>query len=326
MDGIRPDMSGGTADGGHDILCVGSVLWDTIGRTEAVIGLGSDVPGRIVRQPGGVALNVARAAQGCGMRPALLSVVGRDPEGDELVRVLDETGLATGRLLRTDELPTDRYMAIESGTGEVVAIADANSFERAGADILEALRRAPFDGPIVIDGNFTAATLGALADDASLADADLRFVSASPGKAERLAAVLRHPSATLYVNRQEAEILCRTVFDGAAGAAERLAQFGPRRVVVTDGPRAAAAVTADGTWTVSPADDPPATNHGRGRCVPRRPYRRAGRGRIRGRGPGTVRRRGDPARVGRRSGLIDAGGPTGRHIMLSSRAMAPMPK
>ena len=42
-----------------DILCIGSVLWDIIGRSATSMRLGSDVPGRITRLPGGVALNMA---------------------------------------------------------------------------------------------------------------------------------------------------------------------------------------------------------------------------------------------------------------------------
>ena len=41
-----------------EIVCIGSVLWDIIGRASAVMRLGSDVPGRITRLPGGVAMNV----------------------------------------------------------------------------------------------------------------------------------------------------------------------------------------------------------------------------------------------------------------------------
>ncbi|MEN9411451.1 MAG: hypothetical protein RL216_3425, partial [Pseudomonadota bacterium] len=35
-----------------DILCIGSVLWDIIGRSAIVMRQGSDVPGRITRLPG----------------------------------------------------------------------------------------------------------------------------------------------------------------------------------------------------------------------------------------------------------------------------------
>ena len=41
------------------ILCAGSVLWDIIGHTEKVLGLGGDRGGKIVRIAGGVAFNLA---------------------------------------------------------------------------------------------------------------------------------------------------------------------------------------------------------------------------------------------------------------------------
>ncbi|MDB2369265.1 kinase, partial [Octadecabacter sp.] len=41
------------------ILCIGSVLWDIIGRAPGQMRAGSDVPGRITRRPGGVAMNIA---------------------------------------------------------------------------------------------------------------------------------------------------------------------------------------------------------------------------------------------------------------------------
>ena len=61
-----------------DILCIGSVLWDVIGRTASHMRVGSDVPGRIHRLPGGVAMNIAMTLVRFGLRPALLSALGRD--------------------------------------------------------------------------------------------------------------------------------------------------------------------------------------------------------------------------------------------------------
>ncbi|MCA3511211.1 MAG: kinase, partial [Rhodobacter sp.] len=65
-----------------DILCIGSVLWDIIGRAQTAMRRGADVPGRIMRQPGGVALNIAMTLRRFGLRPALLSCVGQDDEGE----------------------------------------------------------------------------------------------------------------------------------------------------------------------------------------------------------------------------------------------------
>ena len=46
-----------------DILCIGSVLWDIIGRSPTSMRLGSDVPGRISRLPGGVAMGLNTAME-----------------------------------------------------------------------------------------------------------------------------------------------------------------------------------------------------------------------------------------------------------------------
>ncbi|ROU04154.1 PfkB family carbohydrate kinase [Histidinibacterium lentulum] len=233
-----------------DILCIGSVLWDVIGRSPASMRIGSDVPGRIVRLPGGVALNVAMTLARLGLSPALLSVLGRDAAGDELMQEAGALGIETGFIYRSDDLPTDAYMAIEGAGGLVAAIADAHSLERAGARILAPLSdgrlgtpEAPWAGPVVLDGNLTEALLREIAASPLFARADLRVAPASPGKATRLQALMGHPSATLYVNLEEAGSLALTPFDTAAEAARALVARGVARVLVTDGGRPAALAT-----------------------------------------------------------------------------------
>ncbi len=63
---------------------------------------------------------------------------------------------------------------------------------------------------------------------------------ASPGKAERLLPLLSHPRATLYVNLEEAGLLCHEAFATAPEAAEALLARGAAKVLVTDGGRACA--------------------------------------------------------------------------------------
>jgi sugar/nucleoside kinase (ribokinase family) len=227
-----------------DILCIGSVLWDVIGRVPGAMPPGGDLPGRIERLPGGVALNIAVSLRHFGLRPALLSAVGRDPPGDALVAACAGLGLVTDHLFRPDDLPTDSYMAIESDAGLVAAVADARSLEAAGPRILAPLAdgrlahaEAPWPGPVAIDGNLTAALLSDITASPLFAAADLRVAPASPGKAERLLPLLSHPNATLYVNLAEAGLLCHSRFASAAEAAEGLLARGARRVLVTDGGR-----------------------------------------------------------------------------------------
>ncbi len=237
-----------------DILCIGSVLWDVIGRSNAHMERGSDVPGRIVRLPGGVALNVAMAARAYGMTPALLSCVGRDAAGDELVAALDRMGLVTDTLYRSEDLPTDIYMAVEGGNGLIAAIADAHSLEAAGEKVLRPLERLAFAGPIAVDGNLTQDLLARIAGRDDLRGADLRLAPASPGKAERLLPFLEHPSATLYVNLEEAGLLLHAPQDDAARAAAALRERGLHRALVTDGPRLAACAHPGGVEARAPRE------------------------------------------------------------------------
>ncbi|MFC5738083.1 PfkB family carbohydrate kinase [Sinirhodobacter huangdaonensis] len=233
-----------------DILCIGSVLWDIIGRAPVHMRPGADVPGRIIRLPGGVAMNIAMTLTRFGLRPAILTAIGRDPQGSELIAAAGLHGIDCRFLYRSDDLPTDRYMAIEGANGLVAAVADAHSLEAAGDKILRPLAdgrlggaHAPWEGAVALDGNLTEALLAEIAHSPLFARADLRIAPASPGKAARLTPLLAHPGATFYVNLEEAGILCGADFPDATAAAEGLLARGAAHALVTDGGRAA----ADGT-------------------------------------------------------------------------------
>lgn len=242
-----------------DILCIGSVLWDVIGRAPNPMRVGSDVPGRITRLPGGVAMNIAMTLRRFGMVPALLTNLGRDTEGDDLIAAAQAMGLVCDHIYRSDDLPTDVYMAIEGANGLIAAIADAHSLEAAGDKILRPLANgalgtvaAPWAGPVALDGNLTVDLLRDIATSPLFRNADLRVAPASPGKAERLLALLGHPSATLYVNLEEAGLLCQTTFASSADAAAGLIARGARRVLVTDGGNSASEATGSDIITQTP--------------------------------------------------------------------------
>ena len=242
-----------------DILCIGSVLWDIIGRAPSHMRLGSDVPGRITRLPGGVAMNIAMTLARFGLRPAILTAIGRDAEGEELIAAARRLGLITDHVYRSDDLPTDRYMAVEGANGLIAAIADAHSLEAAGDRILRPLAdgrlgsaAAPWAGPVALDGNLTTGLLAEIAQSPLFSAADLRVAPASPGKAERLRPLLAHPRVTHYVNLEEAGLLCQTRFEAAGPAAAGLLARGAARVLVTDGGRACAEGSARGVLTRTP--------------------------------------------------------------------------
>lgn len=246
-------------DKSHDILCIGSVLWDIIGRAPVHMRQGSDVAGRITRIPGGVALNIAMTLARFGLNASLLTAIGRDSHGDELIEACKELGMDTSHVYLSEDLPTDRYMAVEGANGLIAAIADAHSLEAADSKILRPLmdgtlgsEEAPYEGFIALDGNLTQRLLEKIAVSPAFAKADLRVAPASPGKAERLLPFLVHDRATLYVNLEEAGLLCQKEFTSSEEAAAGLLERGARRALVTDGGNSASDATADGIITQVP--------------------------------------------------------------------------
>ena len=242
-----------------EILCIGSMLWDIIGRSSLEMQAGSDVPGHITRLPGGVAMNIAMTLRRFGLRPALLSVVGNDREGKELINFATAFDLDIRYLYHSRDLPTDQYMAVEGSNGVIAAIADAHSLEAAGDKILEPLSNGklgtlakPFSGLIALDGNLTAELIIEISTSTLFAFSDLRVAPASPGKAERLLPLLKHKGATLYVNVREAELLCQTEFLSAESASCGLVERGAHRAVVTNGPQEAALADIDHCVTAMP--------------------------------------------------------------------------
>lgn len=240
-----------------DILCIGSVLWDIIGRATAHMRVGSDVPGRITRIPGGVAMNIAMALKAYGMSPALLTSIGRDEEGEELSRACTRLGMITDHIYRSDDLPTDRYMAVEGANGLISAVADAHSLEAAGDKILRPFLDGALNGwtgLIVIDGNLTVPLLSDIARSDDFAAADLRLAPASPGKAERLTPFLAHKSTTLYVNLEEAGLLLHRTPSSSLDAAQAFVDRGVGRVLVTDGSKPATFASASDVISETPPE------------------------------------------------------------------------
>lgn len=235
-----------------DILCIGAAHWDVIGHALGDVARGADVPGRVLRRPGGVALNIAATLARFGAAPALLTAVGDDPEGDALLAACAAAGLLTDFAWRAAGRHTGSYVALEDGAGLVGAVADAETLEAAGEALLAPLGdgrlgsvAAPYPGTVVLDGNLTGALLASIAESPLFAAADLRVAAASPVKALRLRPLLAHPRATFHLNREEAAALTGTRAETAPEAAEALLDAGAARVLVTDG-GAALALAAPG--------------------------------------------------------------------------------
>ena len=242
------------------IVCIGSALWDVVGRSDRKMKVGHDVPGRILRIPGGVAMNIAMALRKHGAPVSLLTSVGADPAGRDLLAEAKRRGIETALVHISKKHPTDQYIAIEGSNGLVAAIADAGSLEAEAKSVITPMLdgrlgsdETPFEGLIVCEGNLPSDALEFISGTAEFSKADLRLAPASPGKAERLKIFFGHPNATIYVNLTEANILLGAEYQDAHAAAAALVKTGLRKAAVTDGPNAAAVAEKQGAYTALPS-------------------------------------------------------------------------
>ncbi len=245
----------------ENIVCIGAAVWDFTGRALSRMRPGSDVTGRIERRPGGVALNVAMSLSRSGIRSIMLTSMGDDSDGAELLEKCRGMGLLMDHVHISERLPTDRCLVVEDIEGMIAILADLGSLEAADDRVLHPLfngtlgsPESPYSGIIVFDGNLSRGLVARVADDPSFSAADLRVVCASPEKAERLKSLVLTPNATFYVNLEEASALCDCRFTSSPEAARAIRERGATRVLVTNGKRPATDSGPEATVTATPPE------------------------------------------------------------------------
>ena len=219
------------------LVCVGSAHWDVVGRISTRLRRGSDVPGTVVRSPGGVALNIALSLNSLGGIPLICTVVGNDAEGRELVSCLENLGLSVAGVQFKTGARTDSFISILDSEHTVTAVADCRLLEQEFGMLLEHLGRLTSEPGIqfelAIDGNLPESALAEMFSDDSLMGIRKRYVVASDGKAARARALIRRKDCTVYLNRKEAEIVAGRKFDDVSEVASHLVQMGMERVIVS---------------------------------------------------------------------------------------------
>jgi pseudouridine kinase len=94
------------------ILLLGAACTDIVGRLESDLEPGTSNPARIRTSFGGVARNVAENLARLGQPVQLVSVIGKDLPGEELLAYTGASGVDMSAVLRTDLYPTGFYMGV----------------------------------------------------------------------------------------------------------------------------------------------------------------------------------------------------------------------
>jgi len=241
----------------------GGINADIIATTAETPVAGASNPGQVTRRLGGVGFNVASVLARLDNRVRLVGRVGDDDEGMKVLGAARTLGIVAEGVTRSPRYPTGTYTAVFAHDGDlVIGVADMRATEELAPDAGMHIDDPPERREIVVvDANLPAATLDHLTaaivgtDHAVADDHAIAALPVSPAKAVRLSPLL--PRLTwLFANRAEAGVLLAMANEeprsDIADLARALADLGPRNVVVTDGPRPLAAVTAETVITVTP--------------------------------------------------------------------------
>jgi pseudouridine kinase len=94
------------------VLLLGAAGLDVVGRLESNLEPFTSNPARIRTSFGGVARNVAENLARLGQPAQLITAIGRDLTGDELLAYTSGAGVDVSAVLRTDMYPTGFYMGV----------------------------------------------------------------------------------------------------------------------------------------------------------------------------------------------------------------------
>lgn len=223
----------------YPILAIGAAGMDIIGRLESSLHGGTSNPARIRRSYGGVARNVAENLARLGQPVRLLTAIGADESGEDLLAYTQSTGVDVSHVLRSEDFPTGFYMAALNERGQLeFAMDDMRVMSELTSEYLkahEALFRE--SGLVFLDANLPPRTIRTAFSLARKAKIPVCADPTSTLLAERLQKYL-HRLYLVTPNSAEAAILSETAFDDwnrEAGmeAARKLVEKGVHIALVT---------------------------------------------------------------------------------------------
>ncbi len=138
------------------MLVIGAAGLDIVGRPADVLQLGTSNPGYLRTSPGGVARNIAENLARLGLETSLITAVGDDPAGHQLLEDTARAGVQVDRALTISDQPTGSYLALLDHRGAM----------QLGLDDMRCIEAITPEHVASIESDFEAAALIAL--DANL--------------------------------------------------------------------------------------------------------------------------------------------------------------
>ena len=221
------------------VLIIGSAGIDIIGRLLNQSQSGTSNPGHIRTSFGGVARNVAENLARLGQPVTLISVVGLDSAGDDLLDHLNNVGVDVSAVLRTDEYSTGTYLGIVNSKGTLqFGIDDVRATSLLTPDFI----RKQFDlfkkaSILFFDANLEKDTIKTVSSLARRAQLRMCADPTSALLADRLCPYISRLSL-ITPNSTEASILCGNSLEAsqskeAMKTAKFLVSQGAKTVLIT---------------------------------------------------------------------------------------------
>jgi len=241
-------VSGHASAGG--VLVIGGANTDLKARSLAPIVPATSNPGTARLSPGGVGRNVAEGLARLGTPVSLVSVVGTDALGADLLAATAAAGVDVS-LVQRRAMASGTYTAVLDDSGElVVAVADMAATEALlPPDVAPLAGRIAAADLVVLDGNVLPATATVVLDLADEAGVRVVVDPVSVPKAARLADVVRRPLFAITPNRDELVALTGTA--DPAGAVAALHEAGVAQVWVRHGADGSLLSSADGVVSLA---------------------------------------------------------------------------
>lgn len=219
-------------------LVVGAAGLDMVGLVDAPAEMGSTIPANIRVSFGGVARNVAENLARLGQPVRLITAVGQDQSGKQLLAYTAGCGVDVHSCLHSAEYRTGSYLAVLDQVGtRYLALHDMSILAEIDEPFLRA-HQADIAGASVVflDANLAEESMSALISMANQAGVPVVADTTSLRLASRLAPHLEHITA-VTANSAEATELCAQNpvvrdHDSALLAARQLVNRGVELAVV----------------------------------------------------------------------------------------------
>ncbi len=191
------------------ILVIGAAGMDIVGRSHARLQPGVSNPGRLRLSHGGVARNLAENLQRLGAQVQLITAVGDDGQGRQLLDHAAELGIDVQHSLSVPDQPTGAYLAVLDHNGLLqIGLDDMSATAALTPAHFKAL--APMfesAAAVVVDGNLAPKSLAVVIQMCRRAGVPLAADPTSVALAPKFASHLEH-LWVLSPNLAEATALC----------------------------------------------------------------------------------------------------------------------